>query len=622
MAKKRLSIVVDQKGAKRAEQEQKKLGSTISGTIAKYSAMSVAVTAAAVTLKNIVSHTLETASVFEDLRTRLDNMYNSVLRGGQAFDTFNEKAAKTPFELKEVVEAGASLKAFGLDAEKTLDMATDLAAFMNTSLVDAASAFGRAFAGGAGAADIFRERGILNLIKMKTGINDFKNVTLEEFRQAMFKTFTDPSAGVAGATEKLAKNISGLESNLGDAFSRLSNEVGKKFAPTYKKALQSAIDMTNSFTLLFKDFEKDTITALANVVQAAKQMENIGELDVFIKSLRTLSKEVMQSGMTENVKRMVDQFSLLTKEEKENIKATESARDMFWAITDVIYRLEDAMADIVELPDYSNIDWDTQTIDIFSGKIIDLKTEIDKTYDSWLIKRNVNMAAAKQEADFISRYYEDQIKAMDIDPTIAIKPELDMIGSILPKIVFEQEEIPEIKITADTSQADAQIDNTVSSIEAKYRNLAGMVSGLIGNSMVAAFTRGESAARAFTDAFKRMLLSLATQSAIFGVINLFTGGLFSKITGGLTGFMGFGGARAEGGPVQANVPYLVGEKGPEMFIPKMAGDILPKAPGEIINNENIGGNTYNITFTGNVTDKRYVEDFIIPQIKKVVELGR
>lgn len=37
----------------------------------------------------------------------------------------------------------------------------------------------------------------------------------------------------------------------------------------------------------------------------------------------------------------------------------------------------------------------------------------------------------------------------------------------------------------------------------------------------------------------------------------------------------FGGFRAAGGPVSSNVPYIVGEKGPEMFVPRNAGTIIP-----------------------------------------------
>lgn len=44
--------------------------------------------------------------------------------------------------------------------------------------------------------------------------------------------------------------------------------------------------------------------------------------------------------------------------------------------------------------------------------------------------------------------------------------------------------------------------------------------------------------------------------------------------GGPLGFL-FGGARANGGPVGAGRAYLVGERGPEMFVPRMAGAIVP-----------------------------------------------
>lgn len=46
--------------------------------------------------------------------------------------------------------------------------------------------------------------------------------------------------------------------------------------------------------------------------------------------------------------------------------------------------------------------------------------------------------------------------------------------------------------------------------------------------------------------------------------------------------------RANGGPVTANVPYMVGERGPELFVPSTSGSIVP-------NNRVGGGSTFNIT---------------------------
>lgn len=69
-------------------------------------------------------------------------------------------------------------------------------------------------------------------------------------------------------------------------------------------------------------------------------------------------------------------------------------------------------------------------------------------------------------------------------------------------------------------------------------------------------------------------------SATSGIGEWF-GGAFSSI---------FGGARAEGGPVMAGVPYMVGERGPELFVPNSSGGIVPnKAMG--------GGTVIQNTFT-------------------------
>jgi len=50
-------------------------------------------------------------------------------------------------------------------------------------------------------------------------------------------------------------------------------------------------------------------------------------------------------------------------------------------------------------------------------------------------------------------------------------------------------------------------------------------------------------------------------------------GILNSAIGSLLGI----GGRAAGGPVAANVPYLVGEHGPEIFTPAGAGTITPNA---------------------------------------------
>jgi hypothetical protein len=60
--------------------------------------------------------------------------------------------------------------------------------------------------------------------------------------------------------------------------------------------------------------------------------------------------------------------------------------------------------------------------------------------------------------------------------------------------------------------------------------------------------------------------------------------------GGAVGALGFGGGRAMGGPVSAGTAYMVGERGPELFVPKGSGTIVP--------NGRSGGATINLTVNG------------------------
>ncbi len=76
---------------------------------------------------------------------------------------------------------------------------------------------------------------------------------------------------------------------------------------------------------------------------------------------------------------------------------------------------------------------------------------------------------------------------------------------------------------------------------------------------------------------------LSGLSSIFGSI---AGAASMFIPGGV-----FGGPRARGGPVSARVPYLVGEMGPELFVPQGNGDVLPTSATRALLNQRGAGST-------------------------------
>lgn len=172
--------------------------------------------------KGLVKSFMDAAVQTENYKVRLEALLGSQEAAAEAMQFFQDVASKVPFTLQDVIEAGTTVTAFGADLKKWTPILTDLAAVMGLDLVDAANALGRAYAGGAGAADIFRERGILQIIKdsakMKHGIEDITKLTLPQFRDIMYESFTDPKGRIAGAADKLAKTWTGMISMLEDAW--------------------------------------------------------------------------------------------------------------------------------------------------------------------------------------------------------------------------------------------------------------------------------------------------------------------------------------------------------------------------------------------------------------------
>ncbi|WP_323762935.1 phage tail tape measure C-terminal domain-containing protein [Maricaulis sp.] len=82
---------------------------------------------------------------------------------------------------------------------------------------------------------------------------------------------------------------------------------------------------------------------------------------------------------------------------------------------------------------------------------------------------------------------------------------------------------------------------------------------------------GEADFSRMTEAILADLARLATQQ----VIERPLAGLIDRALGAITP----DGARAEGGPVQPGGAYLVGERGPELFTPGVAGQVSPSGGG-------------------------------------------
>lgn len=85
--------------------------------------------------------------------------------------------------------------------------------------------------------------------------------------------------------------------------------------------------------------------------------------------------------------------------------------------------------------------------------------------------------------------------------------------------------------------------------------------------------------------------------AIFGLMKGGGGGAKGGLGGLLGGLMSFLPGRESGGPVSSGKPYVVGEKRPEVFVPRQSGMILPSVPGGGGSSSRTTNNSFGINIT-------------------------
>lgn len=187
------------------------------------------------------------------------------------------------------------------------------------------------------------------------------------------------------------------------------------------------------------------------------------------------------------------------------------------------------------------------------------------------------MAAIQSEVDGLGKtrgqiYAITELRKLEIS--------LRRAGNIL-----SEEEVDRQRMAV---QATAVRMDQIDKMKAQMQSLA-QVGQTVGNSLERAFDNWLSGSwKGWRDFFQNLLKDLALLQIRASIIKpLFGGGegdkvgLFGKLLEGI-------GFKAAGGPVAANSPYIVGENGPELFVPNTAGNITPNgafggAGGSVIN---------------------------------------
>ncbi len=145
-----------------------------------------------------------------------------------------------------------------------------------------------------------------------------------------------------------------------------------------------------------------------------------------------------------------------------------------------------------------------------------------------------------------------------IDPLRALEKEVETLDKLFYSGLLNQKEY--------LKAVDLAFENFTKKHDPLKELLEDLRDGFksLGAEIVDAFMKGSSAAQAFKNIAQSLFQRFATRA-----LNRF---IDSMLPGG-SSFAGL--FRAEGGPVASGRPYIVGEQGPELFVPKASGTIVP-----------------------------------------------
>tara|TARA_R100000664_G_scaffold1423_1_gene3609 strand:- start:4148 stop:6073 length:1926 start_codon:yes stop_codon:yes gene_type:complete len=559
---------------------------------------------------------------FEDVKTRLIGLTGSVEDAQFAFEKFSNVAATTPFQLDDVVNAGAQLNAFGASANETIKPITDLAAFMGTTATEAANAFGRAYAGGAGAADILREKGVLNIIKDFKGIEDITDLTLPQFRQAMIDAFVDPEIGIAGSADRLSKTVRGAFSNMLDAVTRLSAELSGPYLSSLQGAIQGTTNFLNE-TIDFIRFTRkgrENFETFGEAVDAfslrIRNTKDLKELNNELERLKTQMELAQQPvvvleteivGLSPSIKRTKDNLKIFTDEAQEGFKNLEAITPGVAVFEGVLGNLTEAIQKQNEAQAITG----TGTLSL-AEKIKILQARIDELNEEERERLNI-----MNDIDLEERLREERILAL-ASLEKQRQEEIARANALLDDQIIRME---------NAAMKTAGMTDEFSDTTNKAQLAAGAINGL-GNAMNIMSQETDNAGQRM----QQFLQVAGALLVVFGGTAGSVGSILAAIgsipipssniahTGGLItnrGVQRF----ANGGVVQGqdNVPILAqaGE-----FV--MRRDAVQNIGLDNLTSMNRTGNAGGVTIniSGNmVANESFVRDTLIPEIQKVSNEG-
>ena len=498
----------------------------------------------------VIRNLVNTGKELENLQVRLKFLLKDTNEGAKAFENMVKFASKVPFSLEEI-QAGSGILATvtdnANDLQKMLEITGNVAAVTGLDFRTTAEQIQRSFSAGIGAADLFREKGVRNMLGFQAGAT----VSIEATVQA-FENVFGRSGRFGRATDELARTFEGTMSMLGD----------KVFA--FKKTLLDAgffAELKNQFGDLDKFLEKNaeqlekiaieigtnlaqaTVTAAKGIKMLADNFRDLqSALGVLLVALGGTLKIIVGIGLVVNdVNRRIKELLGSVKDTTEEAQKLSDVLSGADANDGFVEPLESALQIIHDFEHELSVGVPTATEKAIS-KFRELNSTSLKTLEDKM--RNIRMTIAEGINSGITKMSEGLARAFVFGEKLSDTFK-NMARTLLVNVLSALIEIVARK------GVELAIEKLITKEKQKQAALSGVSGG---------------------------------------------GSLFSMARS----FLGF----AKGGAVSKGQPVVVGEQGAEVFVPNSTGQITQSARGT-------GGGQTTVNFNINTLDASGFDDLLV-----------
>ena len=553
----------------------------------------LAIGAVAVGMAKMTSVIAGVGSQFEDLKDSLDTVFGSIEAGDVAMQKVFDFAQKTPFQIETATKAFIALKSAGVEPSNRMMQVFADTASTSTDQLGVFEALvrtvQRSASGGLGLEELnmIMDRGIdvLGILNDELGLTKDEiakfGATAEGAKLITDALINGLERKFGGAMETKMDNLSTKTSNMTIAFKQLADEV-------FKSGLGEFLgDMAVKMTSIANSISASVAAmrgAGTGVVLGDDPFENIEKLAEKQRKVQAMidrDTELAKNKFAEAARDRIDTNNLILQQIEKEVDKQFDLLDAQSGFTESTKKLTNA--------EKENLFQKGQMMNSFTF----LSAEIEK------LKGNSDeLSFASENLGEIFKQNEEAFAKLGINTL----PELE-------------NKLTEIK---NTSQDVAQTFGEALAPAIQSMSLS------FTNSFVNALLEGQNALQSFKDFAKNIVSQIIATFLQMAVVNKILNSIFGASGFNVSGYqdlptMNFG--KAGGGTIQGGKPTLVGERGPEIFMPNTGGTIMNN-----MNSKNaMGGGTpiniyQNVNFaTGVVSTVRAEVTKMMPQIADVTK---